>query len=70
MNKGQENYYCQLRRWGLERRGCSTEHYAQFATKQGTLIWVRKPIGLTDEQLRVDLIGLAKHHGFDPPDDL
>jgi hypothetical protein len=68
MDEWQEKYYRQLRTWGLERRGRSTERYAEFATQKGTLIWVRKPIGLTEEQCRVELVGLAKQYGFDPPD--
>jgi hypothetical protein len=53
---------------GLERRGRSTERYAEYATEKGAVIWVRKPIGLTEEQCRVELAGLAKQYGFDPPD--
>jgi hypothetical protein len=68
MDEWQEKYYRQLRSWGLERRGRSTERYAEYATEKGTVIWVRKPTGLTEQQCRIELAGLAKQYGFDPPD--
>jgi hypothetical protein len=65
MEKWEESYYGS---WGLERRGRSTERYAEYVTAKGALIWVRKPIGLTEEQCRAELAGIAKQFGFDPPD--